>query len=291
MTSQTSTLTNFNPILHAASSNYYWKGKGLLSIKTFRNGRAYYQAGQGHFAVEEGSYLLLNQDQEYSISIESDVLVESFCIFFPERMVEEVYQSSGGSSEQQLDNPNGMSHGPIDFVEKTYNAAWLTSTLNQMKAASTHSQINQTWLEEKMYELAQGLLHVHRHVHHEAQRLQSLKASTREELYRRLHIGHDFMAACYSQPISLTDIARVACLSPNHFLRSYKQLFGMSPHQFLTEKRLQQAKRLLLQTDQPVTDICLEVGFQSPSSFSGLFTKRFGVSPSLFRQQSDFREV
>ncbi|WP_178075097.1 hypothetical protein [Paenibacillus albus] len=59
---------NFSSILHARSANYYWKGKGALSIKTFRNGRAYYQAGHGHYAVETGSYLLLNQDQEYSIT-------------------------------------------------------------------------------------------------------------------------------------------------------------------------------------------------------------------------------
>lgn len=68
-------------ILHAKSKDYFWKGKGTISIKTFMNGRAFYHTGRGHFAVDEGKYLLLNHGQEYSITIESEVPVESFCIF------------------------------------------------------------------------------------------------------------------------------------------------------------------------------------------------------------------
>ncbi|WP_258959249.1 helix-turn-helix domain-containing protein [Paenibacillus tyrfis] len=93
------------------------------------------------------------------------------------------------------------------------------------------------------------------------------------------------MAAYYAEPITLEEIAGADCLSPNHFLRSYKQLFGHSPHHYLTELRLQEAQRLLLRTDTSITDICLNVGFYSPSSFSGLFAKRFGASPSRFRQK------
>ncbi|WP_159886934.1 helix-turn-helix domain-containing protein [Paenibacillus puerhi] len=275
----------FSPILHARSENYFWKGKGALSIKTFKNGRAYYQAGHGHFAVDEGNYLLLNHRQEYSITIESEVPVESFCIFFPENMVEEIYRSMRTSDAQLLDDPVSPKPISVDFVERTYNDKWLAATLGQLKADYTNKSLDRTRLEEKLHELAQGLLQVHRQVNTEIMKLQSLRASTREELYKRIHIGHDFMSAYSDQPISLADVARAACLSPNHFLRSYKQLFGMSPHQFLTERRLQQAKRLLLQTDMSVTDICLEVGFLSPSTFSGLFSKRFSITPSQFRQK------
>ncbi|MGG1664253.1 helix-turn-helix transcriptional regulator [Brevibacillus sp. NRS-1366] len=284
-----STVSHKNPysncILHAKSAMYYWRGTGALSIKTFTHGRAYYHAGQGHFAVDEGNYLLLNDGQEYSITIESEVPVESFCLFFPEMMVSEVYRSLLTSTEQLLDDPFLPVPKSIDFVERTYTDTWLTASLSQIKTEYTSKRLDHTWLEEKFHELAQGLLNVHRQVHQEMVKLPSLKASTREELYKRLHLGHDFMAAYFHQPITLTDVGRVACLSTNHFIRSYKQLFGISPHQFLTEKRLQEAKRLLLHTEMPITAICLEVGFQSSSSFSGLFSKRFSMSPSQFRQK------
>lgn len=71
-----------SPVLHEQSAEYYWKGTGKLSVKTFRGGSALYQAGNGHYSVGDNRYLLLNQGQEYSIAIESDQPVESFCVFF-----------------------------------------------------------------------------------------------------------------------------------------------------------------------------------------------------------------
>ncbi|NEN82628.1 helix-turn-helix transcriptional regulator [Paenibacillus elgii] len=277
---------NSLPILDARSGHYFWKGQGALSIKTFRNGRAVYEAGHGHFAVGEGSYLLLNHGQEYSITIEAQAPVESFCIFFPEHMTEEIYRSLITPEEKLLDDPLSLKPGPVDFVEKTYgNDEWLTPALLKLKAEYGNKLGDDVWLDEQLHDLAQRLLQVHRQVHREMLKLPSRKASTREELFRRVSIGHDYMTAYYAKPITLEEIAGAACLSPNHFLRCYKQLFGQSPHQYLTELRLREAKRLLLRTDTSITDICLNVGFHSPSSFSGLFAKRFGASPSRFRQK------
>jgi AraC family transcriptional regulator len=279
-----------NPILHAKSNRYYWKGEGLLSIKTFSNGRAYYNTGRGHYMVEEGKYLLLNRGQEYSISIESESPVESFCVFFPDGMVEKVYKSLVTSQIKLLDFPYDQPIQSLEFVEKTYqNDDLLLPALLQLRIEYIN-QIDSMWLEEKLHEIIQKLLLVHRQVYFEMMKLPSLRFSTKEELYRRVHIGHEYLTAYFNTPISLTEISKVACLSPNHFLRNYKLMFGVSPHQYLIERRLQEAKRLLLISDKSVTDICFEVGFQSHGSFSYLFSKRFGLSPSKLRK-SDFREV
>ena len=81
----------------------------------------------------------------------------------------------------------------------------------------------------------------------------------------------------------LPQIASVACMAPHHFLRTFKQAFQETPHQYLTELRLDRAKTLLYRTDTPITDICMEVGFESPGSFSWLFRRQFGTSPSGYR--------
>jgi AraC-like DNA-binding protein len=80
-------------------------------------------------------------------------------------------------------------------------------------------------------------------------------------------------------------MAAVACLSPNHFLRTFKQLFHQTPHQYLISKRLEEARRLLSLTEMPVTDVCFSVGFESLGSFSWLFRHRTGVSPEAYRRQ------
>jgi AraC-like DNA-binding protein len=129
------------------------------------------------------------------------------------------------------------------------------------------------------------LLQVHQNVYREMARLPAARPATREELYRRLHRVKDYVAASFDQPITLDDIALIAGLSPNHLLRTFKQVFHQTPHQFLTAQRLEHARRLLRSTDRSVTDICLSVGFESLGSFSWLFRRHVGVSPAAYRRE------
>jgi AraC family transcriptional regulator len=84
----------------------------------------------------------------------------------------------------------------------------------------------------------------------------------------------------------------VAHLSPNHLLRTFRQVFGQSPHQYLTNLRLEHARQLLTTTDQPVGDICVAVGFTSLASFTRLFRRRYGRPPAAYRRQpGDFGQT
>jgi AraC-like DNA-binding protein len=105
-----------------------------------------------------------------------------------------------------------------------------------------------------------------------------------EERFARLVRARDAIHARYAEPLSLDDLARQAALSPFHFLRLFRRAFGETPHRYLTRVRIEAAKRLLL-ADAPVTDVCLDVGFQSLGSFSALFARRVGAPPSAFRRR------
>src|SRR5262249_18303332 len=110
-------------------------------------------------------------------------------------------------------------------------------------------------------------------------------------LYRRLHRAKEFIAASFDEPITLDQMAKVACLSTNHFLRTFQQAFHQTPHQFLTHRRIEHAQRLLLQTDLPVTEICFSVGFESLALLSPLFRRRLGLSPDKFRRKKSLFPV
>ena len=105
------------------------------------------------------------------------------------------------------------------------------------------------------------------------------------EIYRRLRLAREFIDDCFDQALDLEQISRQAFFSPYHFLRLFREAFQKTPHQYLTERRLEKAKELLAASDLSVTEICLIVGFQSLGSFSSLFHKNVGRSPSLYRQQ------
>jgi|SRR5262245_35319045 len=77
---------------------------------------------------------------------------------------------------------------------------------------------------------------------------------------------------------SVAALAAEVRLSRAHFLRSFTEAFGVTPHAYLTEVRLHQAKRALAR-GASVTEACLDVGFSSLGSFSSLFMRRFGITP------------
>ena len=115
-------------------------------------------------------------------------------------------------------------------------------------------------------------------------RINARKQTTQRELYRRLCLAKDFINSSYPAAVSLNDIARVACMSVHHLLRQFKHFFGITPHQFLTCRRLEAAERLLIVTNKTVSEICHEVGYDDVSSFSRLFKSRFKSAPEKFRR-------
>ena len=88
---------------------------------------------------------------------------------------------------------------------------------------------------------------------------------------------------------ALGDLARTASLSPYHFLRVFKAVTGVTPHQWILRARLREAAHRLATTRAPVTEIALEVGFDDLSNFIRTFRAEFGVSPSRYRGRPDAR--
>jgi AraC-like DNA-binding protein len=86
------------------------------------------------------------------------------------------------------------------------------------------------------------------------------------------------------QPMPLHAMARIACSSPCHFNRTFRQVTGVPPSQFLYALRLDTARRLLMETDRKVIDICYEVGYNSIGTFTRRFTDLFGICPTTFRE-------
>jgi AraC-like DNA-binding protein len=103
-------------------------------------------------------------------------------------------------------------------------------------------------------------------------------------LYRRIVQAKLFIDVKYADNIDLSNIADEAYFSKFHFIRLFKKIYGKTPHQYLTTVRIEKAMQLL-RTDIPVTEACFAVGFESASSFSGLFKRLVGTSPSAFLLQ------
>lgn len=87
----------------------------------------------------------------------------------------------------------------------------------------------------------------------------------------------------YNEPITIDDLSREVALSPFYLIRAFRHVYKQTPHQYLVGQRIAKAKELLRNSDMSITEICLEVGFESLGSFSALFSKVAGISPSAYR--------
>jgi AraC-like DNA-binding protein len=104
-----------------------------------------------------------------------------------------------------------------------------------------------------------------------------------EDFNRRLLRARDAMDLAYAEPLNVRAVAAVAHVSEAHFIRSFRAVFGETPHRYLQRRRVERSMFLLRETDRSVTDVCLDVGFTSLGTFSRMFREIVGETPSGYR--------
>ncbi len=107
-----------------------------------------------------------------------------------------------------------------------------------------------------------------------------------EDRNRRLLRARDTIDRSYATPLDVATLARVTHVSPAHFARQFRAVFGETPHRYLQRRRIERAMELLRDTERPVTEVCLDVGFASLGTFSRTFSATVGESPSAYRERS-----
>jgi AraC-like DNA-binding protein len=113
-----------------------------------------------------------------------------------------------------------------------------------------------------------------------------MKPESHIPIVKYIRTARHYVDRLYDQPITIEEISAQAALSPFHFIRQFRRIYRQTPHQYLMRIRIDKAKFLLRSTDLPITEICAMVGFESLGSFSSLFSKQAGLSPSTYRSSA-----
>jgi AraC family transcriptional regulator len=258
-------------------------------------GSAIWTTSEAERVVDGSNYLVLNAGRPYSITIDAREIVETFCLFFQQGFAEDVLRVESSDATTLLDEPfaaegHEEGHGGgerlsrIAFFETLQGHDPLISPLlKKMHECVRAGSATQEWLEDQFFIAARALLKVRCNSRKQAARIPAKKPATKLELYKRLLRGKDYLDSFHAEELRLSDVARAACVSPYHFHRLFREAFGETPNQYLQRKRLERARELLKTTDRGVTEISLNVGFESSTSFSALFRRTFGYSPREYR--------
>lgn len=272
-----------NAVLSGTSASHHVpEFEGCLSVKSVLRGSAEWQSMGRRFVVNEGCYLILNDRQHYTLTIESVERATTFCLFFQRGFVEDVHRTMVTPDAALLDSPES---GTLEFFNRLEpQDSAVLGMLRQFHGEMRSGRMTTIEWDQRFLRIAAQLARERGETARAIGRLPAVRSATRVEVYRRLLRGRDFLLDSLGEPIRLQDMAVAACLSPYHFHRSFARVFGETPHQYLTRQRLERAGHLLRTTDRSVTEIGIESGFESPASFSDLFRRRFGLAPRQYRR-------
>jgi len=111
-----------------------------------------------------------------------------------------------------------------------------------------------------------------------------MKEETRIDYRERIKKVTCYIDDHIYDPLRLKDLSRIACFSEYHFHRVFVACLGMTIQEYISLKRLTRAARLLLDSHYRITDVALEAGYETSSSFTKTFKKYFKITPSRFRR-------
>ena len=282
-----SAFNDSNVIIHSYETDFYYpKHWGLLSVKCAFAGNEYYLKERCKYAVTSNNFLVLNEGTEYGSYIRSNTEVESLAILFSSQYKNEVSKVFLQNNDQLINDPFHYSQHDLFFEEKLfpYNLS-ISRFINLIRELTKNFPENARSINEILYFLLEALILNNSETAKEIDEINAMKASTKQEIYRRLNAVKDHIDSCFNEEITLNDLSKIALMSPFHLLRQFKKNYRITPHQYIMKQRLEQSKKIILNSEHSITDICFMIGFKDISSYSKLFKKSYGLSPTQFRNE------
>ncbi len=233
------------------------------------------------------TFCLVNKGQIYDLLLNGQGSTTTFNIHFGEQLFAEALHNLYHFDAQLLDHPLPEKGLTFQTFQKP---KWKDGHLRQMiRILQRHYQKKErnNYQDDEEFALLVSILEmVLIRSGQEMKRLQhisALKNSTKAELYKRLHLSLEYIHEYYRNTVSLDELSQIACMSKFHYLRSFKQAFFCSPHQYIMKIRLQKAEDLLISSNLTILEIADKIGFEEPNSFGRFFKKYHSCTPLTYR--------
>lgn len=265
---------------------YYPEHVSNFSIKMVFSGNTTYNLGKRQLNLYPDSFLSINLGTTFSSKVDSSIPVSNLSISFAPSFLSDFYKTQHKTHKELLDDPFNM-----EEISDSYYLETIYPFAGDMKYNIMHlkQQLEQEEPDDLLINeyLHHCLINYHKvytkEVADKSEKLNFQNNSTKVEILRRLTFAKEFINSNYNKKLELDDIAQSACLSVNHLLRTFKQAYGKSPHQYLIQVRIDRSKYLLKNTNYTINDIVEIIGFECPSSFIRLFKSLNRITPGKYR--------
>lgn len=271
-----------NTIIFASTcKKYFYPSHSTphLLVANFRNPGAYL-LNDRQISTNDKSFYFLNPGDKLEINFRHNLPTDTFLILFNNNFITEVINICQSTTNGLLERPFEINNTEFrtPSVPFFFNSAILRC-FNSIKTNGMDDLFNPDCL---LSDLVVEFFKLRHDTIPEIEKINAKRKSTREELYRRITLAKLYMEENALLPLTIDQIAIVACLNKFHFLKVFKDMHGITPHQFLINKKLEKSLVLLKSGNFSIGEICQLVGFESLGTFTNLFKRRYGQSPSKF---------
>ncbi|WP_422360420.1 helix-turn-helix transcriptional regulator [Reichenbachiella sp.] len=253
--------------------------KGPFSLFLNLSGTSEVTCDHKSIRLNTDTYLLSNHGQHYDLLINEQQTTETFNIHFGEKLYQDTIHALTNSNEQLLDEPSPYVIEFNQSIRTHFRGTQFNTLIEKVQASYQNEEKESSLFDLLSYILKENNKHLR-----EADNLSSVRLSTKAELLKRIYLSVDFIHAYYCKPITLEQLAEVAMLSKFHFLRVFKSIFRISPHQYIKQIRLQKAIALIKKDQLPLYLVAQQVGIENGSSLSRMMYQLTGQRPSTFTE-------
>ena len=236
---------------------------GAFSVKWAPAGRADYRVDDGARTVAPRGFMLLNGGQPYEMRLGRGS--ETFCLFYSDDLVRLAWGRDA----------------PAEFPNLVFRPRF-AAELAAVRGDLADGTLWPDDLEARLLLVLDGAVQAARGHRREAARTGAARPATRRRLLARLEIARTLIAD--GEAPRLDRVARAAGLSKFHLLRLFKAVYGETPMRYAEGLRLDRAAAELRSGARLVDEIAFAAGYESASAFGRAFRRRFGATPTAWRQ-------
>ncbi|WP_298545844.1 AraC family transcriptional regulator [uncultured Aquimarina sp.] len=233
--------------------------------------------------LKKGHFTIINPNTDWEFLCKEEERIDVLSFVLSEKLISKFSHCIHTKETKLLEAPFEVSNYDDLFIENTYKASYSETGKFMKNLLKISNSEDYELLEpnEIVLELLGVLYQEQSNYHKRIKLIKGKKEGTKREVFKRTLVAHDYLHDSYqSKNIDIEELSLISGLSEYHLYSSFKAIYQQTPHQYLNRLRMQKAKQLINSGKMTISEISDTLQFPDLPTFSKLFKKTYGITPS-----------